>query len=78
MEGFRTPPKLMDEHMGHIDGSVQARYSHITREMRGELMANLTTEWEATLDARLAMCTTSPVTALSDLLQERLCEPCRR
>lgn len=53
MEGFRTPPKLMDERMGHIDGSVQARYSHITRQMREDLMAALTTEWEAALDARV-------------------------
>ncbi|MCX4989479.1 MULTISPECIES: LacI family DNA-binding transcriptional regulator [unclassified Streptomyces] len=72
MEGFRTPPKLMDERMGHIDGSVQARYSHITRQMREDLMAQLTAEWEAALDLRLAMCSTSPVTVLSDLLQERL------
>jgi hypothetical protein len=36
MEGFRTPPKLMDERMGHIDGPVQARYSHITRQMRDD------------------------------------------
>jgi hypothetical protein len=72
MEGFRTPPKLMDERMGHIDGSVQARYSHITREMRQELLANLTAEWESSLDARFAMCPTSPVAVLNDLLQQRL------
>ncbi len=72
MEGFRTPPKLMDERMGHIDGSVQARYTHVTRQMRDELMANLTMEWEASLDARLAMCPTSPVAVLNALLQERL------
>ncbi|MGW0833979.1 LacI family DNA-binding transcriptional regulator [Streptomyces prunicolor] len=71
MEGFRTPPKLMDERLGHIDGSVQARYSHITREMRAELMANLTAEWEATLDARLEMCPTSPVSVLNELLATR-------
>lgn len=47
MEEFRTPPKLMDERMGHIDGSVQARYSHITRQLREDLMAHLTSEWEA-------------------------------
>ncbi|MFC7845515.1 hypothetical protein [Streptomyces sp. NPDC057382] len=58
--------------MGHIDGSVQARYSHITREMREELLANLTVEWEASLDARLAMGPRSPVAALSGLLQQRL------
>jgi ABC-type phosphonate transport system ATPase subunit len=72
MEGFRTPPKLMDDRMGHIDGSVQARYTHITREMREELMVNLTTEWEVALDARLAICPTSPVSVLNGLLQERL------
>ncbi|MFF1679064.1 LacI family DNA-binding transcriptional regulator [Streptomyces sp. NPDC058256] len=72
MEGFRTPPKLMDERLGHIDGSVQARYSHITQEMRAELMADLTAEWEAALDARLTMCPTSPVLVLNALLQERL------
>ncbi|MEU9009561.1 hypothetical protein AB0D12_07210 [Streptomyces sp. NPDC048479] len=54
--------------MGHTDGSVQARYSHITRQMREDLMANLTAEWEAALDARLAMCTTSPVAVLNDPL----------
>ncbi len=72
MEGFRTPPKLMDERMGHIDGSVQARYTHITREMRQELLANLTAEWEASLDFWLAMCHTSPVAVLNELLRERL------
>lgn len=72
MEGFRTPPKLMDERLGHIDGSIQARYTHITREMREELKANLTAEWEAALDARLAMFPSSPVTVLNELLQERL------
>ncbi|MGW5063556.1 LacI family DNA-binding transcriptional regulator [Streptomyces sp. NPDC004096] len=71
MEGFRTPPKLMDERMGHIDGSVQARYSHITRDMRQDLLASLTVEWETSLDSRLAMCPTSPVAVLNDLMQER-------
>lgn len=72
MEELRTPPKLMDERMGHMDGSVQARYTHITRQMREGLMAGLTAEWEGALDARLAMCPTSPVNVLNDLLQERL------
>ncbi|MFF0062653.1 hypothetical protein ACFYRC_14030 [Streptomyces sp. NPDC005279] len=47
----------MDERTGHIDGPVQARYSHITRQIPEDLMASLTAEWEAALDARLAMCT---------------------
>ncbi|PSM41690.1 LacI family transcriptional regulator [Streptomyces dioscori] len=72
MEGFRTPPKLIDERMGHIDGSVQARYSHITREMREQLKVHLTVEWEASLDSRLSMCGSSPVSVLDDLLRDRL------
>ncbi|WP_346099766.1 LacI family DNA-binding transcriptional regulator [Streptomyces olivaceiscleroticus] len=72
MEELRTPTKLMDERMGHLDGSVQARYSHITRQMREDLMAGLTAEWEAALDARLTMCPTSPVAVLNDLLRQRL------
>lgn len=72
MEGFRTPTKLMDERLGHMDGSAQARCTHITREMRADLLADLTAEWEASLDARLGMSTTSPVAVLDALLRERL------
>ncbi len=31
--------RLMDERMGHEDGSAQARYSHVTLEIRHRLMA---------------------------------------
>lgn len=72
MEGFRAPTKLTDERLGHMDGSVQARYTHITREMRQDLLVNLTAEWEASLDARLAMSATSPVWVRDGLLRERL------
>ncbi|MGP8300173.1 LacI family DNA-binding transcriptional regulator [Streptomyces inhibens] len=72
MEGLGTPPKLMDERMGHLDGSVQARYTHITPEMRQRLMAGLTAEWEASLDARLALCARSYLPVLDRLLRERL------
>lgn len=58
--------------MGHMGGSVQARYTHIIRQMRDGLTAGLIAEWEGALDARLAMCPTSPVSVLNDLLQERL------
>ena len=34
MEELGTTPKLMDERLGHEDGSVQARYSHVTPGMR--------------------------------------------
>ncbi|MER5383690.1 hypothetical protein ABT040_26050 [Streptomyces sp. NPDC002688] len=72
MEGFRAPTKLMDERLGHMDGSLQARYTHITREMRQDLLVNLTAEWGASLDARLAMSATSPVWVRDGLLRERL------
>lgn len=69
MEELRTPPKLMDERMGHLDGSVSARYSHVTRGMRKRLLAGLTELWEASLEARRAMCPRSPVAVLDRLLR---------
>ncbi|MEO6090811.1 MAG: LacI family DNA-binding transcriptional regulator [Umezawaea sp.] len=71
MRELGTPPKLMDDRMGHLDGSVQARYDHITAPMRERLLDGLTAEWEAALDARLAMRERSPVTVLDDLLRAR-------
>ncbi|MET4647151.1 hypothetical protein ABID95_006915 [Streptomyces atratus] len=44
--------------MVHMDGSVQAHRTHITRQMRDGLMDGLTAEWEGALDPRLAMCPT--------------------
>ncbi|MFI9720748.1 LacI family DNA-binding transcriptional regulator [Streptomyces sp. NPDC052396] len=69
MEELGTPPKLMDERLGHEDGSVQARYSHVTRGMRERLMRGLTELWEASLEARAAMCPRSPVAVLDALLK---------
>ncbi|WP_269086711.1 tyrosine-type recombinase/integrase [Actinosynnema sp. ALI-1.44] len=71
MRELGTPPKLMDERMGHEDGSVQSRYDHITPEMRVRLMEGLTAEWEVALDARLAMSPRSPVVALDELRKAR-------
>lgn len=72
MEDLGTEKVLMDERMGHIDGSVSARYAHVTPGMRRRLMLGLTEQWEAALDARLAMCPTSPVCVLNVLLEARL------
>jgi hypothetical protein len=69
MEDLGTEKVLMDDRMGHIDGSVSARYAHVTPGMRQRLMVGLTEQWEATLDARLALCSTSPVRVLNDLLR---------
>jgi integrase len=69
MEELGTPGKLMDERMGHEDGSVQARYSHITADMRGRLLDGLTGVWTAALDERRAIVPGSPVAALDRLLR---------
>jgi integrase len=71
MEELGTPAKLMDERMGHEDGSVQARYSHITPVMRQRLLDGLTEQWEAALDARRALAGHSPVLTLDRLLIAR-------
>jgi integrase len=52
MEELRVSPKLMDERMGHQDGgSVQARYTHITPEMRRQLLDGLTRLWDTAIEA---------------------------
>ncbi|MQY36174.1 hypothetical protein SRB17_41710 [Streptomyces sp. RB17] len=71
MEDLGTEKVLMDERMGHLDGSVSARYAHVTPGMRKRLMLGLTEQWEAALDARLALCPTSPVRVLNNLLRAR-------
>lgn len=71
MDELGTPKVLMDERMGHADGSVQARYSHVTSAMRQRLLDELTERWEASLDARLAMSPRSPVKVLDALLRGR-------
>jgi hypothetical protein len=71
MEELGTPGKLMDERMGHEDGSVQATYSHITAAMRRQLLDGLTGQWHAALDARRAMSPGSPVAVLDRLLRQR-------
>jgi hypothetical protein len=71
MEELGTPAKLADERMGHEDGSIQARYTHITPVMRERLLAGLTELWEAALDARLQLAERSPVAVLDGLLVAR-------
>jgi hypothetical protein len=71
MQELGTPPKLMDERMGHEDGSVQARYTHVTPVMRRALLVGLTGLWEAALDARQAMSPGSSVNVLDAVLTAR-------
>jgi len=60
---------LQDDRMGHADGSVQARYSHITTAMRQRLIHDLTEQWETALRTRKAISPGSPVQALENLLR---------
>ncbi|MFF4483313.1 LacI family DNA-binding transcriptional regulator [Streptomyces sp. NPDC001520] len=71
MEDLGTEKVLMDERMGHIDGSISARYAHVTPGMRKRLMVGLSEQWETALDAPLAISPTSPVRVLGDLLRAR-------
>jgi hypothetical protein len=71
MEDLGTEKVLMDERMGHIDGSVSARYAHVTPGMRRRLMAGLTQQWEASLDARRKMHPRSSVAVLDRFLRAR-------
>ncbi|MFF6885482.1 LacI family DNA-binding transcriptional regulator [Streptomyces sp. NPDC012421] len=75
MEDLGTEKVLMDARMGHLDGSVSARYAHVTPGMRQRLLASLTDQWETALAARLALSPTSPVRALNDLLRVRAGAP---
>jgi hypothetical protein len=61
----------MDDQMGHEDGSVQARYAHITSGMTRRLLDGLTELWAAALDARRDFSPRSPVPVLDRLLTER-------
>ncbi|MFJ5984209.1 LacI family DNA-binding transcriptional regulator [Lentzea sp. NPDC092896] len=65
------PKPLQDERFGHMDGTVQGRYSHVTEDMRARLLAELTADWETALDERIAMNPRSPVAVLDELLQAR-------
>jgi hypothetical protein len=41
MENLVTEQVLMDERMEHIDGSVSARYAHVTPGMRRRVVISL-------------------------------------
>ncbi|MFF5227478.1 LacI family DNA-binding transcriptional regulator [Dactylosporangium sp. NPDC000521] len=72
------PAVLMDTQLGHMDGSIQGRYSHVTAEMTARLLEGLTARWQEALEARRRMHPRSPVRVLDRLLrgsgQDRLPE----
>jgi hypothetical protein len=71
LDEFRTPSVLIEERFGHLNGTVSARYKHVSQDMRAELLANLTVLWNKTLDERLVLNPRSPVAALDNLLLAR-------
>jgi hypothetical protein len=72
MVGLGTPSTVMDDQMGHSDGSVQARYAHATADMVHRLMDGLTVVWENALDARAGLSLGSPVAVLDRLLRDKI------
>lgn len=71
MEERRIPEILSETHLRHDIPGVSAVYRHITDAMRAELVAMMTAEWEAALDARAEMSPRSTVAAVDALLSER-------
>ncbi|QSB14558.1 LacI family DNA-binding transcriptional regulator [Natronosporangium hydrolyticum] len=69
LEELRTERVLMDDRMGHTDGSIGARYAHVTPTMRRRLLAGLDRMWREALTTRREMSPRSPVAALDALLR---------
>ncbi|MEV6602013.1 site-specific integrase [Actinoplanes sp. NPDC051346] len=67
-----TPSTVMDDQMGHSDGSVQARYVHATADMIRRLLDGLTVVWEKALVTRLQLSPGSPVPILDHLIREKI------
>ncbi|WAX78881.1 LacI family DNA-binding transcriptional regulator [Streptomyces sp. KMM 9044] len=63
-----------DEGLGHEDGSVSARYTHVTDTIRALLMNQLTEVWHESLDDRLLLAPRSPAPILDRMLQQRAAE----
>lgn len=74
LEELGIPKVLIDERMGHEDGSVSARYTHVTDSMRASMVDALTEVWLEALDERLALAPRSQVSVLDALLQARAAE----
>lgn len=69
LEELRTERVLMDDRMGHTDGSISARYAHVTPTMRRRLLAGLDRMWQDALAGRREMSPRSPVAVLDALLR---------
>lgn len=68
MREDRIDEILQHRRLGHRMGGVAARYSHVTPEMVGELLAHLDRRWHDSLQARVNLAPTSCVPVLDELL----------
>lgn len=64
------PEILQADRLGHEVPGMRGVYTHVSDEMRKQLMEALQRRWEATLDKRLTMDPHSPLPILEMLLRE--------
>jgi hypothetical protein len=63
------PEIAQAERLGHRIGGVRGIYSHVSEPMRVEILVVLQRLWDEALAARFAMCPTSPVSVVDQLLE---------
>lgn len=72
LEELRTERVLMDDRMGHTDGSIGARYAHVTPTMRCPAAGRAGPDVAGSAHpTRREMSPQSPVVALDTLLRRR-------
>jgi integrase len=69
MDEDGVPEILKADRMGHTVPGIRGVYSHVSDQMRSELVAALQRRWEEALAARFRLCPTSPVAVLDGLLK---------
>lgn len=69
MDEDGIPEVLKSDRMGHRVPGIRGVYSHVSGQMRTELIDALQRRWEQALAERFAFCPTSPVGVLDSLLQ---------
>jgi hypothetical protein len=67
-----TPSTVMDDQMGHSDGSVQAYYAHVTADMVRRLLDGLSAAWENAVEATRQLSPGSQVAVLDGLLRNQI------
>lgn len=63
------PEVAQFERLGHELGGIRGVYSHVSDQLRQDILDGMQARWEASLRARFAMCPRSPVPLLDGLLE---------